>query len=332
MESDTSDHGFARRKNDVASAQPAGGEVDESFEDETPPSAPETDAADIDTLGADDVESADAGSDDTDADIAEADLLDTQAIEIDGVTSTHRKRPAPPRRVEHPATTGAIPLERIEAPAAVDVYDYDIDRRSRQEELGYSDATPHRRRRTDPPFEEPRRTRERRRGRAGWIAATFIFFLLFGSAATLDWYLWNTAAQWEQRANQLTEANYDLGARLSAEQQTTMQLNSEMDLLTQQLATSNQTVTDLSAEKAGAVDQSAIHLQEIEALEDNLTTAGSIANALHRCIDEQQQLENYLRDSENYEPEDLQDFSASVNDLCTRAEQANERLQSSLNQ
>ena len=211
------------------------------------------------------------------------------------------------------------------------MYDYDIDRRSRYAESPHSGEIPYRRRRTDPPIQEPRRRRKRRRSRAGWIAATFIFFLLFGSAATLDWYLWNTAQEWEEHARQLTEVNYDLGARLSSEQQTTMQLNSEIDLLTQQLATSNLTVTALSAEKAGAVDESAIHLQEVEALEESLTSAGSAANALQRCVDEQEQLTEYLRDAENYEPEDLEDFSNSVRDLCASAEQANERLQDLLN-
>lgn len=327
MASDTSNHGFARRKSDAALAQPANSEVDDSLEDESPPSAPESDAADADATEVD-AHEADAHE----ADFVEAELVDTQTIEIDGVVAAHRKRPAPPRRAEAPTTTGSLPLERIDAPAAVDVYDYDIDRRYRQEFAHEDNEVPYRRRRTDRPQEEARRRRDRRRGRAGWIAATFIFVLLFGSAAALNYYLWNTTQEWEQHAHRLTEANYELGARLSAEQQTTMQLGSEIDLLTQQLATSNQTVTDLSAEKAGAVDQSAIRQQEIEALEGTLANAGSIANALHRCIDEQQQLEEYLRDAENYEPEDLVDFSASVSDLCTRAEQANDRLQESLNQ
>ena len=57
MGTDTSDHGFARRKNDTAPAQPATSEADSAFEDETAPSAPETDAADTDTS---DAEAADA--------------------------------------------------------------------------------------------------------------------------------------------------------------------------------------------------------------------------------------------------------------------------------
>lgn len=170
----------------------------------------------------------------------------------------------------------------------------------------------------------------RPRRRRGWIAATFIFMLLFGGAAALDWYLWNTAAQWEQRAEMLTEMNYDLGARLSSEQQTTMQLASEIDLLTQQLATSNQKVSALSSEKANAVDESAYYLQQIESLEDSVSSAGGVANALNRCADGQQELIDYLIEAEKYEPEELDAFSRSVRALCAEAESANARLQESL--
>lgn len=323
MEEGTSKHGFARRKTDAAPATPADSEVDSSVDEETPSSAPETDAADTDIIDAEVIE---------DGPLEDGPLDDADDGDQDNPTNAHRKRPAAPLRAELPPTTGAIPIERIEAPAAVDVYDYDIDRRSQQAELPSTEEVPQLRRRTDPPPHEARRRRSRRKGRTGWIVATFIFFLLFGTAAALDYYLWNTTQDWEQRAGELTEINYDLGGRLSSEQQTTMQLNSEIDLLTQQLATSNQTVTALSAEKAGAVDESAIYLQEIEALEGNLNSAGSVANALRRCMDGQQELVGYLRDAENYEPEDLEDFSNSVAELCADARLANDRLQESLNQ
>lgn len=338
MGADTTDHGFERRKDSPASASSADPAVPDVDTDETLESTLDSDAAD--------------------ADLADADYLevdDPDVAQPASATSTHRKRPSAPLRAELPPTTGAISIERIEAPASHDVYDYDTDHRGIEPVPALHDdaAQPRRRDRrnehehrngrgTRDHYEdhdqnqdyEPRRARrrERRRGRAGWIAATFIFFLLFGSAATLDWYLWNTTQEWEAHSTRLTQANYDLGARLAAEQQTTMQLGSEIDLLTQQLATSNQTVTDLSAEKAGAVDQSAIRQQEIEALEDTLSSAGRVANSLHRCIDEQQQLAEYLRNAEDYEPEDLEAFTTTVNELCSAAEQANDRLQEALNQ
>lgn len=192
-------------------------------------------------------------------------------------------------------------------------------------------ANAQRRRRSDGLVDRepaPRRTP----GRRGWIAATIVFVLLFGGAAALDWYLWNTSDEWEERAEMLTAVNYDLGERLSSEQQTTLQLTSEIDLLTQQLATSNQKVTDLSSEKASAVDESAVYQQEIDALETSVSSAAGVANALHRCVDGQQELVTYLRDAENYEPEELEAFSDSVRNLCAEAEGANDRLQEALNE
>lgn len=336
--------------------------TDDGFEreEDTPVSARSADPA-VTSDVVEEPQELSAEPDAPDADLAEADFVEFDELLVATDATAHRKRPAVPLRAELNPTTGAIPVERIEAPAAHDVYDYDTDhhgfapvpaheerpsrRRRDERDDRHLDERGRRGRRhqseerdrhedhDDGPY-EPRRTRrrERRRARAGWIAATFIFFLLFGSAATLDWYLWNTTQQWQEHAGKLTEVNYDLGAQLANEQQTTMQLNSEIDLLTQQLATSNQTVTELSAEKAGAVDQSTIRQQEIEALEESLTSAGSVANSLHRCIDELHLLTEYLRDAENYEPEDLENFTATVNELCSSAEQANERLQEALNQ
>ena len=316
----TSDHGFERRKDSPASARSAEPVVEESATDETAEFTLESDPADADLV---------------DADYLAVEGPDTE--QAANSASAHRKRPAPPQRSDSAPITGAIPTERITTAPARDVYDYDTDHRGIAPVPALAEEQPrqdqHDKHDDDLPYEPRRKIRRKsQRSRAGWIAATFIFFLLFGSAATLDWYLWKTTQEWQEHSRQLTDVNYDLGALLSAEQQTTLQLNSEIDLLTQQLATSNQTVTELSAEKAGAVDQSALHLQQIEALEDNLVSAGSVANSLHRCVDQQQQLAEYLRDAENYEPEDLEDFSASVSTLCTAAELANDRLQEALNQ
>lgn len=224
---------------------------------------------------------------------------------------------------DDPASTPvAIPVPPVRrARRGIDggVHDARTPRRRRSDEPGYRDPSQHRPSRRAP-----------RRGRAGWIAATVVLMLLLGGAVALDWYLWNTTEEWERRSEALTEMNYDLGARLSSEQQTTMQLKSEIDLLTQQLATSNQKVTALSAEKASAVDESATYLQEIEALETDVSSASGVANALHRCVDGQQELVTYLRDAENYEPEELEDFSESVRALCEEAETGNDRLQEAL--
>ncbi|WP_297083449.1 hypothetical protein [uncultured Demequina sp.] len=191
------------------------------------------------------------------------------------------------------------------------------------------DGSPHRRRRSDPPPEAPVAA-PRRRGRAGWIAASIVLFLLLGAAVALDVHLWRTTDQWEARADELTEANYALGEELSSEQSTTMQLESEIDLLSQQLATSNQKVVDLSAEKASANDASAFANQQIDQLEGYLSQSTAVASAMQRCIDGHEQLAEYLAEPDNYEPEQLSEYASGVTQLCEAAKDSNEALRAEL--
>ncbi|MFW2513493.1 hypothetical protein ACNI3K_06915 [Demequina sp. SO4-13] len=311
MSTDTADYEHARRRSDGAGAGPAVDDESVTEPAAEPPATHEEPAA-ASAATPDDRASQDPRAGYDDDGTPEGDD-ESDASELD--------------EVDDPATT---PIIVPEAPGG---------RGRRRSDLAREDRAAARHRRSDGPrarapydydLDDP--TPQRVRGRRGWIAATVVFALLFGGAAALDWYLWNTTEEWEARAGMLTEANYDLGERLSSEQQTTMQLSSEIDLLTQQLATSNQKVTDLSSEKANAVDESAFYLQQIDALEGNVSSATGVANALHRCVDGQQELVTYLRDAESYEPEELADFSESVRALCDEAEAANDRLQDALSE
>ncbi|MFN3867045.1 MAG: hypothetical protein ACK4MD_10095 [Demequina sp.] len=301
MSTDTADHGHGRRRSDLPGAEPAVRDDAFAARDGSAPLSP----AQVRTRSGDGVTTP------GDAPRTREDDIDDGTPEGAGESDASEAD-----ETDDPATT---PIA-VAAPAS-----------SRRRGDGSARDNRHhpRRRRTDgPPDLEPPPTRKR--GRAGWIAATVVFMLLFGGATALDWYLWNTTEEWEARSEALTEINYDLGARLSSEQQTTMQLASEIDLLTQQLATSNQKVTALSAEKASAVDESAFYLQQIDALEGTVSSAAGVANALHRCVDGQQELITYLQDAESYDPDELAAFSSSVRALCAEAERANERLQTAL--
>ncbi|WP_416811421.1 hypothetical protein [Demequina sp.] len=200
------------------------------------------------------------------------------------------------------------------------------------------DGDLHRRRRHDPPPEvfdyavAARRGREPRQsgGRRGWIAASVLLFLMLGLSVALNWHLWTTAEAWEARSDELTDINYDLGDQLATEQSAGLQLESEIDLLSQQLATSNQTVIDLSAEKADALDATEYASQQIDTVTGHLTTATSVATSLQRCVDGQEQLIEYLGAPDNYDPVELAAFQKSVDELCTRAENANQRMRSEL--
>ena len=293
------DHGFARRRTDRATAEPAVADPAEATDDVAPSAASAPSAATPPT----------ASSVAPSAASAPGDYDDDDALDTDGESDASEADEAdPPEPSPALVEPGLTDPERV-AGAVRD------------------DGRPHRRRRDD---DERDLAPAPRRGRAGWIAAVVVLVLLLAGAATLDWYLWRTSNEWEARSEALTAINYDLGGRLSAEQQTTMQLSNEIDLLTQQLATSNQKVTDLSAEKASAVDESAYYLQEIDALEQNVESAAGTASALQRCVDGQQELVTYLQDAELYDPEDLEAFRTSVDELCTQAEEANVRLQDSL--
>lgn len=193
-----------------------------------------------------------------------------------------------------------------------------------------ADGRPHRRRRTDPPEPTAETASAPRGRRAGWIVTVVLLVLLLATSVLLNRHLWITSDQWEARAASLTEVNYDLGEQLSREEQTTTQLESEIELLTQQLATSNQRVVDLSAGKATAEDASEYARQQIEQLTASLTNASAVANALHRCADGQQQLVTYLENPDNYEPEELTEYAESVGQLCEAAERSNEQLREAL--
>jgi chromosome segregation ATPase len=154
--------------------------------------------------------------------------------------------------------------------------------------------------------------------------------LLLVVSVLLNRHLWMTTDDWEARSVALTDVNYELGEQLSREQQTTTQLESEIDLLSQQLATSNQRVVDLSASKASAEDESEYATQQIDQLTTSLSNASGVANALHRCVDGQQQLVTYLETPDNYEPEELADYAESVDQLCNAAERSSEQLREAL--
>ena len=193
-----------------------------------------------------------------------------------------------------------------------------------------SDGRPHRRRRSDPPEPSGAAAPAPRGRRVGWIVTVVLLILLLATSVLLNRHLWITSDQWEARSAALTDVNYDLGEQLSREEQTTTQLESEIELLTQQLATSNQRVVDLSAGKATAEDASEYARQQIEQLTASLTNASAVANALHRCADGQQQLVTYLENPDNYEPEELTEYAESVGQLCEAAERSNEQLREAL--
>ncbi|BDZ61320.1 hypothetical protein GCM10025873_11110 [Demequina sediminis] len=55
-----------------------------------------------------------------------------------------------------------------------------------------------------------------------------------------------------------------------------------------------------------------------------------MANSLSRCIEGHEQLVTYLQTPDDYEPEELESFRASVDELCTAATDAHLDFQQSV--
>ena len=167
---------------------------------------------------------------------------------------------------------------------------------------------------------------ERRRWQAVAGIAAVVATLMAGLVA----YLWVINGQWEQRVDRLTVDSYDLGERLSAEQSQVVSLQGDLDLLNEQLTTAQERISELADEKAQLSDSQAAIQQEIELLEELAGLGGSVAFALNRCISAQDQLVEYLENSEAYDAGELAAYQDDVNTICTAAKNANDIFQEAL--
>lgn len=167
---------------------------------------------------------------------------------------------------------------------------------------------------------------------APWVSVTAAMGIVLLSLIVFAGYLWSVSEAWEQRVNELTAVSYDLGDQLTKERQTIAARDDTINLLSEQLQTVQQRLLDLAAQVARSDDDAIVTEQRIATLEELIRSAGSVANALTRCVDSQDQLAEYLRESEFYEPEELEAYEQSVERLCESAKSANEQLQEAINQ
>ncbi len=158
-------------------------------------------------------------------------------------------------------------------------------------------------------------------------AALGVAVLVLGG---LTIYLWITSDKWAARSASLEGQAYDLGARLSTEQEYVVQQTEQIDILTQQLSTAQQRITELADQSAQAGDDVAYAQQEIQYLNELASLGGSVSLALNRCANEQKTLVGYLQNSENYSAAEIAQFKSSVDALCAAAQSANSQLQSEL--
>jgi hypothetical protein len=167
---------------------------------------------------------------------------------------------------------------------------------------------------------------ERRRWQVVAAALSVAILVLGG----LTIYLWTASDKWAARSAILEGQAYDIGQRLSTEQEYVVQQTEQIDILTQQLSTAQQRITELADQSAQAGDDVAFAQQEIAYLNELVSLGGSVSLALNRCTNEQKTLVGYLQNSANYSAAEIAQFKSSVDALCAAAQSANSQLQSEL--
>ncbi|WP_062076406.1 hypothetical protein [Demequina globuliformis] len=167
--------------------------------------------------------------------------------------------------------------------------------------------------------------------RLPWIISTVALALLVLGGAYLGWRMYEVNTEWQAYAADLEDANYELGSQIAVEQGNVMDKQAEVDLLSEQLSTSNDRLLDLADEKASAVDGQEFNEQVIEQLQTTLNLGTAATASLNSCIDGLEQLNEYLAAPEDeYDPEEIQDYADGVNELCTDANSATSTFQRSL--
>lgn len=163
-----------------------------------------------------------------------------------------------------------------------------------------------------------------------WIVITAVLAALLLGAGYVIYYLWDVQGQWETQANDAIEQNYDLGDRINEAQSQIVSMQAEIDLLNEQLDTAQGRVLDLADAVAQRDDDATFYDQEIANLNQVVITYSSVTGALARCIEVQNQLVEYVRDEDAWDPESLATFEGQVDSICSSALSASRDLQAVL--
>ncbi|MDN4476217.1 hypothetical protein QQX09_10160 [Demequina sp. SYSU T00192] len=150
------------------------------------------------------------------------------------------------------------------------------------------------------------------------------------AASALIAYLWRVSEAWEERVIEMTEYSYGLGSELADERGTLATTQEQLDLVSDQLSASKDTVSRLQAENAQWGDDAAYAQEQIAGLQEIITDATSVANSLGRCIQGHEQLAVYLANPDDLKPKELRTFEESVDELCQAAADANLVFQQSV--
>jgi chromosome segregation ATPase len=143
-------------------------------------------------------------------------------------------------------------------------------------------------------------------------------------------YLYATTRAYSDRLAWTEDQARAIGADLTLTRSELAGARAELDALQAQLTTAQERITALADEKAQIGDDREAQRQLLDYQARVSQAAGTVASALDRCVQGQDQLITYLEDAESYDPAELSRFGTEVETLCQSASDANEALQSEL--
>lgn len=218
-------------------------------------------------------------------------------------------------------------LPEIEAPVAVDDAadpdaPDDTDAAGHAEDAAASSAPVS----AEPASSAPQRPRRDFRA-LGWMIAAIVLALAVIALIANSLNYRGLVRDWRDYAAEMDAANHVLGEQVALERKTVQEKTQEIELLSQQLSTAQQRITELADLTAQAGDNVQYFAQEINRLNEVLEASTAVSAALNRCVDGHQELLTYVKNASNYDPQEVAEFEESLATLCERAESAHTDLQ-----
>lgn len=170
-------------------------------------------------------------------------------------------------------------------------------------------------------------TSDRPRRRRGALTVLSVLLVL---ALALAGYLWTTTRGYQQLAASTEDQARTIGTELATTRAELDGTTAELEGVRTQLATAQARITTLADEKAQVGDDREAQRQLVDYQQRVSEAAGTVASALERCVQGQDQLIAYLENASAYDPAELRGFGTEVDGLCTSATEANQALQDEL--
>ncbi len=162
--------------------------------------------------------------------------------------------------------------------------------------------------------------------------AVVVLAVLLVVAVVAAVHLYRTSTAWRDRAGQYEATAQDLGTELATTRAELEGARGELEGVRSQLTTANERIVELADEKAQIGDDREVQRQLVDYQQRVSVAAGTVALALDRCVQGQNQLIGYLENAAQYDPVELERFGTEVQALCQTATDANAALQRELGQ